>query len=277
MNKPIKFNHIIKKDNFSIVSFEVHSKALENNLINKTVNQLFDILYDKVEKDRKYLIVVKLQYENGTYKTLGTGKSVSCSNLTSYVNSLNSLLALKGGDYVNLVVKNLIFNYFLIDKDREIHYTKPWSIILNNSNKYELFELDKVQHYLPVNRNYLTWGIIMSEGPDVNIISGPSGEVYRIFKDKVEIYKGMQLVDTFVDSDFNEEIWMRKIGNHTFYIKDNKIVLTVSQKKTKFKNNPDFKLYYTDTDSAYIDKPLPFYILVVLIILTSHLRYLSVQ
>ena len=24
-----------------------------------------------------------------------------------------------------------------------------------------------------------------------------------------------------------------------------------------FKNNPDFNLYYTDTDSAYIDKPLP--------------------
>jgi DNA polymerase elongation subunit (family B) len=26
---------------------------------------------------------------------------------------------------------------------------------------------------------------------------------------------------------------------------------------SQFKNNPDFKLYYSDTDSAYIDKPLP--------------------
>jgi hypothetical protein len=26
---------------------------------------------------------------------------------------------------------------------------------------------------------------------------------------------------------------------------------------TQFKNNPDFILYYTDTDSAYVDKPLP--------------------
>ena len=26
---------------------------------------------------------------------------------------------------------------------------------------------------------------------------------------------------------------------------------------SKFKNNPNFKLYYTDTDSGYIDKPLP--------------------
>jgi hypothetical protein len=26
---------------------------------------------------------------------------------------------------------------------------------------------------------------------------------------------------------------------------------------SQFKNNPDFNLYYSDTDSAYIDKPLP--------------------
>jgi hypothetical protein len=26
---------------------------------------------------------------------------------------------------------------------------------------------------------------------------------------------------------------------------------------SQFKNNPDFTLYYTDTDSAYVDKPLP--------------------
>jgi DNA polymerase type B, organellar and viral len=26
---------------------------------------------------------------------------------------------------------------------------------------------------------------------------------------------------------------------------------------SQFKNNPDFKLYYSDTDSAYIDRPLP--------------------
>lgn len=26
---------------------------------------------------------------------------------------------------------------------------------------------------------------------------------------------------------------------------------------SQFKNNPDFTLYYTDTDSAYFDKPLP--------------------
>jgi hypothetical protein len=28
---------------------------------------------------------------------------------------------------------------------------------------------------------------------------------------------------------------------------------------SQFKNNPDFKLYYTDTDSAYFDRPLPDY------------------
>jgi hypothetical protein len=26
---------------------------------------------------------------------------------------------------------------------------------------------------------------------------------------------------------------------------------------TQFKNNPNFNLYYSDTDSAYVDKPLP--------------------
>jgi spore cortex formation protein SpoVR/YcgB (stage V sporulation) len=28
---------------------------------------------------------------------------------------------------------------------------------------------------------------------------------------------------------------------------------------SQFKNNPNFKLYYTDTDSAYIDRALPDY------------------
>jgi hypothetical protein len=30
---------------------------------------------------------------------------------------------------------------------------------------------------------------------------------------------------------------------------------------TQFKNNPNFNLYYTDTDSAYIDRPLPDYMI----------------
>jgi hypothetical protein len=30
---------------------------------------------------------------------------------------------------------------------------------------------------------------------------------------------------------------------------------------TQFKNNPDFNLYYSDTDSAYIDRPLPDYMI----------------
>ena len=96
---------------------------------------------------------------------------------------------MRGGDYSNSIISKIIFSYFLIDIDREKYYSKNWDNITEDSNQYTLFELDKVEHYLPINKDYLSWGRVHINTPELKIILGSSGQVFTVYSDRVELIK----------------------------------------------------------------------------------------
>jgi hypothetical protein len=237
----MKFNHIIKTTGFSRITFELNYRILENDFLTNAITELFNILYANTDSSRKFFIVIKLELESGTYKTLGKGRVIDGSQLSLYTEYILGLISMRGNDYTDSKVNKLIFNYFIIEKDREQYYSKNWSGLNGNDNKYVLFELDKINHYLPNNRDYLTWGKVALNTPELVIVYGSKGENYSIYPDRVEVYKNGQLMFSFVDSDFREGIWTRKMNESTFYLKDGEVVLTVTDKKTKYLKPLDVK------------------------------------
>ena len=181
----MKFNHKIKNQGFSKITFAVGNTIFENDFLSLAINELFKFLYASTISSRKFFLIVRLQFENGSFKTLGKGVIVDNTQLSQYILYISNLISMRGNEYKESVIDNLIFDYFLIDKDREKYYTKNWVTLKEENTKYALFELDKVNHYLPSNRDYLSWGNVRLNTPELKIVYGNKSEVFEIYSDRV--------------------------------------------------------------------------------------------
>jgi len=102
----------------------------------------------------------------------------------------------------------------------------------------------------------------------------------------IKIFRNGDLVIEFKDKFVSENSFIRTLNDSKFLFENDKLISTQIlsasgsitifdsnyplnnansfhkiihhiENSIFFKNNPDFNLYYTDTDSAYTDKPLP--------------------
>jgi DNA polymerase type B, organellar and viral len=146
-------------------------------------------------------------------------------------------------------VVEIIFNFFLIDKDREKYYIDKWStlplLIKSNTTKLEKFDttLGGGSHSLPPNQDYNNWGLVLASSDILNlsIIMAPDSTVYRVDTSgptagstQIEIIKGQQTILTFTDSYYSDDIFIRRFDKFTYYIKGGKIILKIKELKTSF-------------------------------------------
>jgi hypothetical protein len=71
------------------------------------------------------------------------------------------------------------------------------------------------------------------------VVTDSNSTIYKVNKFdsltfKVEVIKGQQTILTFIDSHFQDDIFIRKFDKFTYYIKGGKIILKIKELKTEF-------------------------------------------
>nr|YP_010561574.1 hypothetical protein OSR58_mgp16 [Ganoderma flexipes]UYX56945.1 hypothetical protein [Ganoderma flexipes] len=150
-------------------------------------------------------------------------------------------LSMKSNDYLDSTFEMITFNYFMIDKDREKFYIDKWSELkVEPVPRLEKFGNSTITFYLPINRDYQSWGKTLVNLNE-NLIVMSDKNLFRISNSKdgsstIEIYKGKMKLHTVIDSYFSENIFIRSLDNIDYYIDTikNEIVLKTKKLNTKY-------------------------------------------
>ena len=234
----MKTSFITSVNGFNSFNINLNSKLLSNDALLEALKLFFNTL----RSDRKYFILLRLQYQDtGSFASLHKGLVITQSQLNEYFNYCLNTLSIKSNDYTDKPISNLIFDYFLIEEDKEKYYTSKWSELKTTIPiKLEKFTNSTISVHLPLNRNYRTWGKVILDLDKFLIIQG----LNYLFKithsinnvDSIEIFKNNNKIFTFEDSDFNGDIFLRTYNNHKYYIdsRQGKIILSTKELRTKF-------------------------------------------
>jgi hypothetical protein len=133
----------------------------------------------------------------------------------------------------------------LIDRDREKYYIDKWSALpLVRARPIKLDKFEFFQggsYYLPPNQDYTKWGLVLTSSNLENtlVITDSNSTIYKVNKlsnltFKFEVIKGQLTILTFIDSHFQDDIFIRKIDKFTYYVKNGKIILKVKELQTEF-------------------------------------------
>ena len=139
---------------FISISYPLNSRLLDNNSLLNAITKFFKGL----KKDETYFLLLRLKSDNSIV-TLHKGVVLNKTNLKAYFHHCTDTLAFKSNDYTDTVYNSIIFDYFIIDKDRVKNYTSKWQEIVNSEPiKLAKFSINKITLHLPLNRNYASWG-----------------------------------------------------------------------------------------------------------------------
>ena len=238
----MKTTSTISLNGFNSFNINLNSMLLSNEVLLEALKLFFTTL----RSNRKYFILLRLQYEDtGSYASLHKGLVINKSQLDTYFNYCLNTLSIKSNDYTNKPISNLIFDYFLIEEDKEKYYTSKWlELKVVKPIKLEKFTNSTISVHLPLNRNYRTWGKVILDLDKFLIIQG----LNYLFKithninnvDSIEIFKNNNKIFTFEDSDFSstnyKNIFLRSYNNHKYYVDvdESKIILSTKELRTKF-------------------------------------------
>ena len=224
-------------NNFLIKSYSFNDQLLSGNILNKIVETFFSSLKD----GEKYFLLLRLEYSSGRIVTLHKGLIISNNEAKEYLQFINNTLSIKSNDYTDNVVSLLTFNYFLIDKKKLGTYQEKWSELLKEVNTVTLekFGNSTISFFLPLNRDYRSWGTLLAQSKEFLIISSKE-HIYKISKivngHEIDIFKGKNKIFTFKDKDFHGDIFIRLFLGQKYYIHTllNKIILRTKEHKTNF-------------------------------------------
>ena len=266
----IKPNFIkLTMSGFSEVVFSIERNIFSNGLLSKVISEFFAefIKNDADGNPRKYFLLLKIQFSNGTLFTLHKGLVVSKSSEISYINYCNKSLSRKSNDYSEDLVISVNFNFFLIEKSREKYYIDKWQELSNIDKGPQQIRLLKfsnssVAHKMPANRDYLNWGLIVNNSDELLIISS-NNYLYKITgalaaNSSIEVIRGDESLFTFSDSEYKESIFIRDLDGVKYYIRDDSILLKTKELKTKFlrklkkSQNPIPKIITIDIETIVI-------------------------
>ena len=93
----IKFNSNIILNGFSEAIVDCNNYILSNNFLKRVFSQFFTKFI--ILSNRKYFLLLRLQYSNGSIKTLHKGLVVSSESLDDYIKYCNDILSLKSNNY----------------------------------------------------------------------------------------------------------------------------------------------------------------------------------
>ena len=178
-------------NNFLIKSYSFNDQLLSGNILNKIVETFFSSLKD----GEKYFLLLRLEYSSGRIVTLHKGLIISNNEAKEYLQFINNTLSIKSNDYTDNVVSLLTFNYFLIDKKKLGTYQEKWSELLKEVNTVTLekFGNSTISFFLPLNRDYRSWGTLLAQSKEFLIISSKE-HIYKISKivngHEIDIFKG---------------------------------------------------------------------------------------
>nr|YP_009652976.1 hypothetical protein [Taiwanofungus camphoratus]QCG70014.1 hypothetical protein [Taiwanofungus camphoratus]UKQ56117.1 hypothetical protein [Taiwanofungus camphoratus]WRO45215.1 hypothetical protein [Taiwanofungus sp. YW-2023a] len=187
---------------------------------------------------------MRLEFIDGSIKTLHKGLVLNYDSLSEYTNYCKTLISYKGEDYTDLIIKNIEFNYFLIDKEHEQYYITKWSELLAEPKPINLDNFGI--HKLPCSTDYGSWGRILIDIPSLKVVTS-GGVYYHIFEGKalmanieigtlIKVNESGNELYSFVDTiqDCGAADFKRIVNNITYYIQNDKIVLTTKELHTKF-------------------------------------------
>lgn len=238
---------------FSSISLPINTNefVIEYNriLFNIFITFLFNELYALVEnEDSKIFILAKYQYEDSSVRTLHKGHiiSITKAHLDRYLELIFSILDSKSNDYdlqySAVPITHILFNFFIVPKGTEGNYIsriEKSNNITTNKVILENFSVNETNFFLPLDRDYLRWGKVLSDSESLIIIQVEFNKLFgNIIVDKTNNkitfnFKGHSL--NFTDNIFKDEIWFREFEIGTkFYIKDSKIILKIKPNKTEF-------------------------------------------
>jgi hypothetical protein len=100
-------------------------------LVNTTLREIINHFFSHfLKRGSKYFLLIRFRYSNGSIKTIHKGLVVSRLLLDAYLKYLRNILSTKSNYYHSEPVVEVIFNFFLIDRDREKYYIDKWSTAL---------------------------------------------------------------------------------------------------------------------------------------------------
>ena len=135
-------------------TYSINNKLLSDNSLKNIIN----LFFSELDSDRKYFILLKFQ-EEGRMVTLHKGIVVSKDVKDKYFDYCLAHLSLKSNDYLDSFFSIIIFDYFIIEKNREKFYIDKWSELKPEPKpKLEKFGNSTITVCLPLNRDYQSWG-----------------------------------------------------------------------------------------------------------------------
>uniref|UniRef100_A0A896YUU9 DNA polymerase n=1 Tax=Coniophora puteana TaxID=80637 RepID=A0A896YUU9_9AGAM len=244
MNKNVKI--ILNKNDFSEVSFPVGIYSTDKNIIKNIIKKLQSILKKSINKEVKLFILSRYKYEDGTISTLHKGQTITLDDqfAKKYSDFIINILDSKSNNYdfikAETPITHMIFNFFIVPAGSEEKYSK-WDS-LDSKEKVQTvdkFNVNEKNYYLPLNRDYLSWGTALADTEEISLIQvdfrNKFGNII-VDKNTNEVqFKSKESSISFTDYDYTSDIFVREFESGTkFYLKAGKIVLKVKPTKTKY-------------------------------------------
>lgn len=261
--------HKINKSDFNEFVIELESSEFLSLSETSSFSFIIKAFFKDVINisDRKFFILLRLHYDDGSIRTLHKGLVVSKTALNDYITLCKNLISIKSNDYTSRAIMKVTFNYFIIDLGREQYYIDKWSELdVQNTKPISLTPFGKYK--LPSNNNYSSWGVIMSETDHVLMIAGDN-YIYVIthpstMVSEIKVFKNKKLIITFTDVLLSrtdvDAFFKRVINSMTYYIRDGAILLSIKELETKFlkklsiKNVPSAnKIITFDIETVLVD------------------------
>ena len=124
-----------------------------------------------------------MKYLDNSVYSLHKGVVITKKSLLQYLDYVKFQLSNKSEDYKNEAdYTHIIFDYFVISKDKEAHFNESnWKELSSLSIKPKLKTFIFEKANLPVNMDYNSWGFLHTYTDDMRVIFG-NDSLYTIKK-----------------------------------------------------------------------------------------------
>ena len=252
----------IERNGFSEISFPLTKYLHFKNIWLMIITKLTEVLVDispKGSKTKKVFIITKIQYTDGSYKSIG--QSVKLTLDSQFIHLLlkyiQNILSLRSNDYnvKEAQVNRIIFNFFFINPKFKEDKLTSWLDLNDFDNKVKDMNLNpfkisnKLILKLPTNNDYSSWGTVLTQS-SVNLV------VKLAYMPSILAWNKETNIVSINDVSFTDSITPEGVtfSNGTkVYIREGKIVLITRPIKTEYiqpldyvnpsscKNQADFK------------------------------------
>ena len=228
----IKLRRSSKRNAWDEYRISLNNKIFSKNLFEKLIKKFWNKIGDKFRHDNHLYLLLKVQYTDGNFVTIGSLQRLNKEDLNWYIDLLLSSLQFKSEYYKETQINEIIITYGF---KNEIIPKK--TIIASTTNTTELNKINIINSMIPSDFGTII-ETIKKEKSIIFIIQNKLGQTITLEQfqnyNLVKIaFKGQILVE-FRDDFVNNNEFIRIINDKKYYFKDNLQVLFTKDFKTKF-------------------------------------------